>query len=140
MEASLPVRDYVSGELARVFEYWREGGRSPAADFLNSIGWQMLKKFKGQFDALTKIGADYENYQRFRALAGAGKPLWEFKEFDHRLYCYRKVVQGSKALEVVLLSGWVKEKKGRTEKEDREIAKAHSLYGEFVDEYPGGQI
>lgn len=118
----------------------RIGGRSPAADFLDSVEWKMLKKFKGQFDALTKIGAEYENYERFRALGGAGKPLWEFKEFDHRLYCHRKVVPGSKVLEVVLLSGWVKEKRGRTEKEDREIAKAHSLYGEFLDEYPGGRI
>jgi hypothetical protein len=41
---------------------------------------------------------------------------------------------------VVLLNGWIKEKKGKTEKEDREIAKAKSLCQEFLDEYPGGNI
>jgi hypothetical protein len=100
----------------------------------------MLKKFKGQFDALTKTGADYCNYQRFKALSGAGKPLWEFKEFDHRLYCYRQVVIDSKTVRIVLLCGWIKEKRGKTEKEDREITRAHDLYSEFLDEYPGGRI
>ena len=100
----------------------------------------MIKRFKGQFGALSKIGADYENYERFRPLGGDGKPLWEFKEFDHRLYCHRRVQQSNKVLDIILLSGWVKEKAGRTAREDREIAKAHNTYGEFLDEYPGGRI
>jgi hypothetical protein len=118
----------------------RIGGRCPAGDFLDALERRMCKKFKGQFDALTKTGSDYVNHQRFRSLGGDGKPLWEFKEFDHRLYCCRKVVQNTKVVEVILLGGWVKDKKGRTEKEDREIAKAQSLYSEFLDEYPGGKL
>lgn len=136
----LPVREYVSGELARIYEYMRVGGRCPICDFLNEMESRTLKKFKGQFDALTKVGADYANYERFKPLSGAGKPLWEFKEFDHRVYCHRKVMQNTKVIEIVLLSGWVKEKRGRTEKEDREIDKAQSLYDEFLAEYPGGNI
>jgi hypothetical protein len=100
---------------------------------------KMLKKFKGQFDALTKIGAVYCNHERFKSLGGAGKPLWEFKHFDHRLFCHRKV-SNAISVEIVLFNGWVKEKRGRTEKEDREIAKAQSLYSEFLDEYPGGRL
>jgi hypothetical protein len=98
----------------------------------------MRKKFRGQFDALTKMGAPYHNGQRFRPLGGDGKPLWEFKEFDHRLYVARFVTGSTVVL--VLLSGWVKEKRGRTEIEDREIRKAMDLYYEFLKEYPGGRI
>jgi hypothetical protein len=38
------------------------------------------------------------------------------------------------------LNGWVKDKDGRTEREDREIEKAKSLYEEFLNEYPGGIV
>ena len=87
----------------------------------------------GQFDAITKQGSTYCNGQRFTPLHGAGKPLWEFKEFDHRLYCSRKVIPPNSVF-IVLLSGWVKQKKGRTSKEDREIKHAMELYHEFVEE------
>jgi hypothetical protein len=41
---------------------------------------------------------------------------------------------------VVLFNGWVKDKEGKTDKEDREITRALSLYQEFLQEYPGGTI
>jgi hypothetical protein len=126
--------------LARIFEYGRVGGRCPICDFLDELESRMLNRFKGQFDALSKTGAGYCNHERFRPLRGEGKPLWEFKEHDHRMYCHRQVVQNTQIVHVVLLNGWVKEKKGKTEKEDREIAKAKSLCQEFLDEYPGGNI
>jgi hypothetical protein len=84
-------------------------------------------------------GADYCNYERFRSLTGNGKPLWEFKEHDHRMYCYRQVAQGSNAVTIILFNGWVKEKRGKTERENREIEKATGLYQEFLDESPGGR-
>lgn len=99
----------------------------------------MEKKFKGSFDALIKMGAAYQNQERFRALHGEGKPLWEFKEFDHRLYCYRHQDKNNVLL-VVLLTGWVKQKKGKTDIEGREITRAQNLYCEFLNEYPGGTI
>jgi hypothetical protein len=98
----------------------------------------MGKRFAGQFAALTVQGASYCNHQRFWPLQGGGKPLWEFKEHDHRLYCYRRAVQDSVA--VVLLRGWVKDKRGKTIKENHEIEKALALYLEFLSEYPGGTI
>jgi hypothetical protein len=98
----------------------------------------MAKKFAGQFDALTKVGAAYSNQQRFWGLHGAGKPLWEFKEHDHRLYCVRQVV--GQSVTVILLNGWVKQKRGKTEQENREIEKALNLYGEFLKETGGGVI
>ena len=96
----------------------------------------MHKKFMGQFDAITKLGAAYCNEYRFKPLHGDGKPLWEFKESDHRLYCHRKITSPNILL-VVLLSGWIKQKKGKTDKEQREIQKAMDLYGEFLEEQGG---
>ena len=98
----------------------------------------MRNRFLGQFWALTK-DAGYVNHQRFRPLRDKGKPLWEFKEHDHRLYCIRLAV-GVDRIDVVLLSGWVKDKDGRTGREDREIEKARGLNEEFLTEYPGGKL
>lgn len=135
----MPIRDHLSGGLARIVRYERAvNGRCPASDFLRELEGRERKKFAGQFDALTKIGSSYENHQRFTPLRGAGKPLWEFKESDHRLYCHRRSV--GKYVEVVLFNGWVKDKAGKTDREDREIAKAQSLLEEFLSEFPGGNI
>ncbi|MGO4882189.1 MAG: hypothetical protein ACLP59_15355 [Bryobacteraceae bacterium] len=120
MEVRLPVRPYLNGRLARVFTYERRiNQRCPSADFLKGIEKAMRRRFDGQLDALSKDGGgvQYENQQRFHALHGDGKPLWEFKEHDHRLYCAR-LQRGTDRLDVVLFSGWIKDKKGRTEKED----------------------
>lgn len=99
----------------------------------------MRNRFKGQFHVLTISGAQYHQQQQFRPLSGHGKPLWEFKEHDHRLYCYRKPYEGASVL-IVLLNGWVKDKEGKTREEDREIEKAQSLCNEYMNEYPGGNI
>jgi hypothetical protein len=104
---------------------------------LKSLERKDSKKFAGQFDALTKMGTDFVNQQRFRALHGEGKPLWEFKEHDHRLYCSREVFDGDK-ISVTLFNGWTKDKEGRTRREDTEIEKALSLHGEFLTE--GGRV
>jgi hypothetical protein len=134
----LPIQEHLSGALGRVVRYQRSNGRCPAFDFLDGeIQKPMWKKFAGQFDALTK-SPNYCNHQRFRPLSAKGKPLWEFKEHDHRLYCFRKVV--ANMIVVVLFNGWVKDKQGKTEKEAREIEKALGLYVEFMSEFPGGVI
>jgi len=96
----------------------------------------MQRRFAGQFDCLTKTGAKYCNQQRFWPLHGEGKPLWEFKEADHRLYCIRIVNKNN--IIAVLLNGWVKDKRGKSREEAREIEKAKSLYEEFQREFPGG--
>jgi len=41
---------------------------------------------------------------------------------------------------IVLFNGWIKDKNGKSEREDREIEKAIDLYKEFLAEYPGGNI
>jgi hypothetical protein len=99
----------------------------------------MTKKFSGSFLALMSTGAEYCNQQRFCSLHGEGKPLWEFKEHDHRLYCYRQVARDSRMVKIVLLNGWVKDKGGRTKREDREIEKALGLYREFDSQQSGGE-
>lgn len=89
------------------------------------------KKFLGAFDALSKCGTDIPvNPQRYKPLIGNGKPLWEFKEHDNRIYCERLVIDGNKVL-ITLFNGWSKDKEGRTNRENTEIAKAQTLYLEF---------
>jgi hypothetical protein len=105
---------------------------------LKNLEHQVAKKFKGSFDALSKMGAEYYNPQRFKPLVGNGTPLWEFKEFDHRLYCYRRPDATNVNVEVVLFNGWVKDKEGRSREEVEKVATAQSLLSEFLAEYPGG--
>jgi hypothetical protein len=100
----------------------------------------MAKKFQGSFLALMKTGSDYCNQQRFWPLHAEGKPLWEFKEHDHRLYCVRQVITDTRCVNIVLLYGWVKDKAGRTKRENREIEKGMSFYREFVAERTGGVL
>jgi hypothetical protein len=123
--------------LARVACYERGNGRCPGCDFIDELERGMQRKFAGQFDALTKVGPTYCNSQRFRPLGGLGKPLWEFKEFDNRLYCARLVVK--EKIIVVIFNGWTKDKEGRTAREDREIQRAQVLYEEFLNELSKGE-
>jgi hypothetical protein len=134
-EEPLPTREHISGPLARIVAFVRANERCPIDDFFRDIEPMMRKKFNGQFDALTKQGSIYSNGERFKPLHGAGKPLWEFKEHGHRLYCYRKATPPS--VFIVLLSGWVKQKKGKTDKEEREIKRAMDLHDEFIHELGG---
>jgi hypothetical protein len=116
---------------ARVCFFVRANGRCPARDFLEDCQEGFRRKFDGSFDTLLRMGADYHNDYRFKALTGAGKPLWEFKEHDHRIYC-RRTVRGAE-VEVVLLGGWVKDKtKGK--RENAEIEKAMNLLNELNSE------
>jgi hypothetical protein len=120
--------------------YVRTGGRCPAEDFLDGeADPRKVKSLKGEFHQIvTHKGAKYENYERFKPLTGAGKPLWEFKHHDHRLYCLRKPVgENGENVVIVLFNGWVKQKEGRTRKEDTEIERAQSLLAEYSTE-PGG--
>ena len=126
----LSVNNLLIGPLGRVFVFERPNNRRPAEKFLKSLNTKDRKKFNGSFDALTKMGALYRNDQRFKALRDKGKPLWVFKEFDHRIYCLRTVCDGNKIVEVILLHGWTKDKtKGK--QETREIETAQNLRSEY---------
>jgi hypothetical protein len=92
----------------------------------------MTKKFQGAFHAITVMGGNYINQQRFKPLTGKGKPLWEFKEHDHRLYCAR-IVNGN-SVDIVLLCGWCKDKSGKSIEESVNIDKAKLLYEEYLEE------
>ena len=92
---------------------------------------ELLKRFKGCFLALGEMGDQYLNDQRFKPLKGHDKPLWEFKEHDHRLYCIRFVKGNS--VEVILFCGWYKNT-GTAKEESRFIQRAHLLHQEYLDE------
>lgn len=136
MGGCLALRVHLLGPLGRVFTFVRPlNGRCPACDFLKNLESQFRRRFSGSFDALTKVGASYYNDQRFKALIGNGKPLWEFKEHDHRIYCYRQ--QDSNKVDVVLLDGWIKDKRGKTEVEKNHINTAQNLRAELLGELRG---
>ena len=128
----LSLRLILTGSSGRVYVFVRQNGQCPASRFLDCLTVQYRKKFAGSFDALVKMGASYYNSQRFKPLKGKAKPLWEFKEFDHRLYCNRCV--SGKRVDVVLLNGWVKDKRGKTEAEQRAIATALRWRNEFLND------
>lgn len=92
----------------------------------------MKKKFQGAFRAIGIMGSSCHHGQRFKPLKGKGDPLWEFKEHDHRLYCVRNV-NGS-FVEVILLSGWSKDKEGKSKEESVQIESAMLLYQEYLEE------
>lgn len=118
--------------MAHIYRFRRKNQRCPAKDFLSGCGPNMLKKLKGAFHALTVMGSEYVNDQRFKPLTGKGKPLWEFKEFDHRLYCVRNV-NGS-FVEIILLNGWSKDKEGKSKEEPLHVERAILLYEEYLAE------
>ena len=134
-EVKLPLEIEKTGPLGRVYRFRRANSRCPAADFLKGCDQKMAKKLKGAFYAITLMGSEYVNSQRFKPLTGKGKPLWEFKEHDHRLYCIR-LVRGD-SVDVVLLCGWSKDKEGKSKEEPLHIEKALLLYQEYLDEMGG---
>lgn len=122
------------GPLGRIEAFVRQGGRCPAQEFLEKeCHQQERKKLRGAFQSIvTATGSKYQLQQRFTPLHGAGKPLWEFKEHDHRLYCLREV-DGAR-VEIVLFNGWIKDKSGKVQEETREIARAQTFLGEYRNE------
>jgi hypothetical protein len=135
----VPLRLLVTGKLGSVYAFIRNGGRTPAIDFLDGLERGVRKQFDGSFDALTKLGADYENRKRFKGLHSYGKPLWEFKEHAPRIYAVREIVvlgDGDRRVQIavaILLDGWKKEKEGKAKEEPTRIASALKLYREYLD-------
>jgi hypothetical protein len=84
------------------------------------------------------MGAEYQIHERFKPLHGEGKPLWEFKEHGHRLYCIR-MEEAPGSVTIVLLNGWKKDKVGKGTNEEREkIKSAQRLREEYVNRGTGG--
>jgi hypothetical protein len=127
----VPLRQLVRGEFGVVYAFIRPNGRCPACDFLQSLTVNLQNKFNGLFDAFVKQGAVFENYIEFKLLHGKGKPLWEFKQHEPRIYTVRERF-GERFAIAVLLDGWVKGKSGKGKEEKTRIASAITLYH---DEY-----
>jgi hypothetical protein len=112
-----------------VWRYRLANGRCLAKEFLDAIEKSMQDKFEGQFKAVSAIGRSYYNRERFKPLQDKGKPLWEFKQFDHRLYCCRECK--GEWVKIILLYGCVKQKSGKTKSENAEIATAMRIFEEY---------
>jgi hypothetical protein len=112
----------------------RHNDRCPAKDFLEkTCEKRMRNRFYGAFQAIVnQLGATYYNPQRFKPLHGSGKPLWEFKEQDHRLYCLKDVI--ASGVDIYLFNGWVKDKAGKAREEERQIQTAQTLLNEHETE------
>lgn len=107
----------------------RPSGQSPARDFLESRERAMRKRFAGSFDALVRMGANYEIDNRFKPLKGEARPLWEFKEEDQRIHCSRE--QQGAAVRVILLNGFVKDRGQGKKHEAQAIETGLGLYREY---------
>jgi len=134
----LPLILLVSGEKGTVYKYVRPNGRCPASAFLAGCIEDVVKKFEGSFDVATKIGSTYYNHQRFKPLHNEGKPLWEFKEHSHRIYCMRTELP-AQVMHIVLLNGWTKDKDGKAKQEAREIKSAKALLTEMQQQLRKGE-
>jgi hypothetical protein len=135
----LALREVVRGPRGRVTKYVRQSDRCPAEVFLGGCQKPMQRRFEGAFLAIVNdLGARAYNEQRFKPLQGDGRPLWEFKEHDHRLYCLKTGLEGDR-VEIVLLSGWVKDKRGKTDEERRQIRSAKMLLSEYLAEEGKGK-
>jgi hypothetical protein len=136
-EDSLPIDWLVNNSRGQVGAYVRANGRSPANEFFGEIEGRDLRKFEGQFDALTKCGKSYCIPDRFKPLRDSGKPLWEFKQHALRLYALRQVVD--QRIVVILFNGWSKSKEGKTQRENDKIVQAKTLFAEYLNEKKGEQ-
>lgn len=122
----MALRRHLEGDNlpGKVFFLQRRNGRVPVQDFLDDLTPGDRKKFQGNFMVFVEMGREHENPQRFKPLRRKGRPLWEFKEHDHRIYCYRRIV--GECGYAVLLFGWTKDKGGIHNEETRSIERAQS--------------
>ena len=90
----MALKSFLEGENlpGKVFLFVRDNRRIPAQAFLKELTVADRRKFQGNFRTFVEVGKGYSNRERFTNLHGKGKPLWEFKEHDHRIYCVRRVV------------------------------------------------
>lgn len=116
-----------------MYFYIRQNGDSPAREFFDDCQPSMRNKFEGSFEALVKMGKAYEFRERFTPLSGVGKPLWEFKEHDARIYCER-IAFGNGSVQAFLLLGWTKDKAGKAREEPIRIKAALAIYQERLTE------
>lgn len=120
----MPLTLYHEGKRGAVLQLVRDRKRCPAGDFLGKLQEHDRKKFDFSFLALVKLGCEYENGQSFTALQRDGRPLWEFKEHELRLYCLRKRI-GDRVY-AVLLNGWSKGA-NKSQRQTKQIERAQSL-------------
>ena len=126
----MAVRCHLEGDNlpGKVLLFQRSNGRMPVQSFLDGLTPGDRRKFQGNFMVFVDMGKEHENPQRLKPLRGKGKPLWEFKEHDHRIYCYRRIV--GECAYAVLLFGWTKDKGGIHNEETRSIERAQSYRAE----------
>ena len=130
----MALEPFLEGENlpGKVFLFVRDNTRVPVRAFLEELTGADQRKFQGNFRTLVQVGKTYRNRERFKPLRDEGKPLWEFKEHDHRIYCVRREV--GDCVYAVLLFGWTKDKAGRHREETRSIERAQSYRWQAEEE------
>jgi hypothetical protein len=130
VRVQLALELVVKDKLGQVWRYIRPNGKCPASEFLNEECEEKIRKrFKDSFGAAVQLGSDYMIHERFHPLHDDGRPLWEFKEHKHRLFCQRTVT--GKSINIILFNGWKKDKDGRGKKEEEaQIQRAQNLLNE----------
>jgi hypothetical protein len=121
----MALTEHTVGERGTVLLFHRGANTSPAGEFLKGLQAPDRRKFESSFGAVSEVGAEYRNRERFTRLRDSGSPLWEFKEHEHRLYCIRRQVRDH--VYVVLLDSGKKAKTGKSRLESRAIEHAQTL-------------
>lgn len=126
----------LGGPRGRLEVYTRPSGRTPFEEFRKQADDHLWEKFERVFARFQQEGMGIAGNGVFKPLTGRGKGIWEWKQFDHRLYAFRGPDYGE-AARVVLLNGWVKDKAaplGSGVEENRQIEKAVALRDECTTE------
>lgn len=128
------LRMVAGGPKGRLEHYVRANGRSPYEEFREASALPLWERFQRVFARFLDEGLAIAGNGVFKPLTGRGKGIWEFKQFDHRLYAFRGPDYG-KAARLVLLNGWIKDKDasiGAGIEENRQIEKAIAMKAECL--------
>ena len=124
----------LQGPRGRLEVYTRPSGRTPFEEFRKPVESHIWERFVRIFGRFQQEGMGIAGNSVFKPLTGRGKGIWEWKQFDHRLYAFRGPDYGT-AARVVLLNGWVKDKDnsiGGGVEDNRQIEKAIALRDECL--------
>lgn len=119
------------GPSGEIWLFVRENGRCPAQDFLKKVPKHLMKRFDRMFERFGTAGMASACNEYLKPLNQAGKGLWVFKEFDHRLFATQVPSRPGGPERLALLGGWVKDK-SLSRQETNENERAQNLRRECL--------
>lgn len=119
----MSVRLLKSGRSADLYEYVNEAGKSFVDEFISSCEVSQQKKIIKLLDTFIELG-EIRNIEKFRC---EENPVFVFKEFQARLYCFFLPDQTKKS--IVLTHGTNKK---RDKASSADLERAKRIYQEIT--------